>query len=470
MSDPRTNESLPGGGVTRRRFLRGCAALGMTSLASTVFDLRRIAAAAPLAGDYKALVCLFLYGGNDSNNLVVPRGPEYPAYAAARGNLALPQALLRPITPLAGDGRQWGLHPSLAGLQGLFAQRRMALLANVGPLVAPVTRGEIEAGTADLPPQLFSHSDQTVHWQTGIPDQPARSGWGGRTADLLNALNSSQGGSQVSMSMSLAGNNTFQIGSAVTQYQVSPDGSIGLGWYYDGNDWNHPPSIAIRRLLARSYGNLFEKGYRDVFQRALDQDRLLSGALDTAPALNTAFPDTHLGRQMRTIARLISVRETLGLRRQVFFCAADGYDTHGGQIGGQPEIGAHADLLTELDGALTAFYNATVELSVASSVTTFTASDFGRTYVSNGDGSDHGWGANHLIVGGAVDGGRIYGDMPILTVDGPDDVGEGRWIPTTSVDEYSATLASWLGVAASDLPLVLPNLGRFSNPDLGFMV
>jgi uncharacterized protein (DUF1501 family) len=454
-------------GFTRRKFLRGCAALGATSLASTVFDLRRIAAAAPLGGDYKALVCLFLYGGNDSNNLLVPRGPDYPAYAAARGPLALSQASLRAITPLNGDGRQWGLHPSLAGLQNLFGQHRLALLANVGPLVAPVNRAQIDAGTAALPPQLFSHSDQTVHWQTGIPDQPARTGWGGRAADLLNALNA---GSQTSMSMSLAGNNTFQIGSAVTQYQVSPDGSIGLGWYYDGNEWNHPPSIAIRKLLARSYGNLFEKGYRDVFQRALDQDRLLSGALSGAPVLQTQFPDSWLGRQMSTIARLISVRETLGLRRQVFFCAADGYDTHSGQVGGQPEVGAHADLMTELDGALSAFYNATVELGVASDVTTFTASDFGRTYATNGDGSDHGWGAHHLIVGGAVDGGKIYGTVPTLAVDGPDDFGEGRWIPTTSVDEYSATLAQWFGVAASDLPLVLPNLGRFASTDLGFML
>ena len=466
MSETPAKENL----FTRRKFIRGCAALGATSLAATVFDLRRIAAAAPLAGDYKALVCLFLYGGNDSNNLLVPRGPDYPAYAAARGTLALSQASLRAITPLNGDGRQWGLHPNLAGVQNLFAQQRLALLSNVGPLVAPVTRAQIDAGTAALPPQLFSHSDQTVHWQTGIPDQPARTGWGGRTADLLNALNTgSQGGSQVSMSMSLAGNNTFQIGSAVTQYQVSPDGSIGLGWYYDGNEWNHPPSIAIRKLLARSYGNLFEKGYRDVFQRALDQDRLLSGALESAPVLQTQFPDTWLGRQMNTIARLISVREALGLRRQVFFCAADGYDTHSNQIGGQPEVGAHADLMTELDGALTAFYNATAELSVASDVTTFTASDFGRTYVSNGDGSDHGWGAHHMIVGGAVAGGRIYGDVPVLAVDGPDDIGDGRWIPTTSVDEYSATLAQWFGVAASDLPLVLPNLGRFGSTDLGFM-
>jgi uncharacterized protein (DUF1501 family) len=456
-------------GLTRRSFLGSvCTAVGMTSLASTVFDLRRIAAAAPLTGDYKALVCVFLYGGNDSNNVLVPRGTDYAGYSAARTNLALPQAALLPITPLSGsDGRSWGLHPSLPGLRNLFTQQRLALVSNVGPLVAPVTRAEYLAGTAALPPQLFSHSDQTVHGQTGLPDQPVRTGWGGRVADLMHSLN---GTAEVSMSMSLAGNNTFQVGNAITQYQLSPEGSIGLGWYYDGNEWNHPSSTAIRQLMERSYGNHFQQGYRNVFQRALDQDRLLSGALEGAPALTTAFPDTDLGRQMRMIARLISIREGLGLRRQVFFCAAGGYDTHDGQIGAQAEVGAHAELLTELDGALSSFYAATTELGVASDVTSFTASDFGRTYISNGGGSDHGWGAHHFVVGGAVTGGRIYGDVPTLAVDGPDDSGDGRWIPTISVDEYSATLARWFGVAPSDLPLVLPNLGRFGTPDLGFMV
>ncbi|HYN20952.1 MAG TPA: DUF1501 domain-containing protein [Thermoanaerobaculia bacterium] len=462
-------EGQGGEGLTRRQFIRGsvCTAVGMTSLISTAFDMRRIAAAAPLDGDFKALVCVFLYGGNDSNNLLVPRGAGYPSYAAARGALALPQALLLPVSPLSGGGgQQWGFHPGLPALRTLFGQQRAALVANVGPLVAPVTRAEYVAGTAALPPQLFSHSDQTVHWQTSLPDQPARSGWGGRVADLLHSLNTN---AQVSMSMSLSGNNTFQIGSAVTQYQVSPGGSIGLGWYSDGTQWNDPPSTAIRALMQRSYGNLFQQGYRDVFQRALDQDRLLADALETAPPLQTAFPETDLGVQLRMIARLISVREALGLRRQIFFCATGGYDTHDGQVGGQPEVGAHAELLGELDGAMSAFYSATVEMGVAPDVTAFTASDFGRTYLSNGEGSDHGWGAHHLVVGGAVAGGRFYGQVPTLAIDGPDDSGDGRWIPTTSVDEYSATLATWFGVAPTNLPLVLPNLGRFDNPDLGFL-
>jgi uncharacterized protein (DUF1501 family) len=468
MSDKRNQKESEG--VTRRQFLRGsvCTAVGMTSLFATAFDLRRIAAAASLAGDYKALVCIFQYGGNDSNNLLIPRGTGYTGYAAARGSLALPSASLLSITPLSGaGGRTWGLHPSLTGLRNLFNQQHMGLIANVGPLVAPVTKSEYDAGTAALPPQLFSHSDQTVHWQTSLPDQPVRSGWGGRVADLMQSLNT---GSQISMSMSLAGNNTFQVGNAVTQYQVSPGGTVGLGWYYDGNEWNHPPSTAVRSLMAQSYGNLFQRGYRDVFQRALDQDRILSAALAAAPTLTTAFPNTDLGGQLAMIARLISVREALGLRRQIFFCATGGYDTHDGQVGATAQVGAHADLLTELDGALSSFYTATVEMGVANSVTSFTASDFGRTYENNGEGSDHGWGSHHLAVGGAVSGGRIYGTIPTLAIDGPDDSGDGRWIPTTSVDEYSATLARWFGVAPSDLSLVFPNLGRFNTPDMGFLV
>lgn len=457
--------------TTRRQFLRQstCAAVGMTAVANTIFDLQRIAAAAPLT-DYKSLVCVFLYGGNDGNNVVVPTlAGDYAQYAAARDALALPQSSLLPLHPLAtppGDAREWGLHPSLAKVQGLFNSGRAALVANVGPLVAPLTRDEYLNHSVAVPPQLFSHSDQTVHWQTSLPDQPAQTGWGGRAADLLHALNEN---ARISMSISLAGTNTFQVGKVVTQYQVSPEGPVGLTSYVPAAQGADASSNAIRGLLARSYGNLFERGYSGIFQRALDNQELLSGALAGAPALTTAFPETDLGQQLQMVAQLISVRETLGLRRQIFFCAGQGFDTHGGQVGATALDGAHADLLTELDGALAAFDAAMTELNVADTVTAFTASDFGRTLISNGDGSDHGWGSHHFVLGGAVRGGRFYGQLPTLAVNGPNDAGDGRWIPTTSVDEYSATLARWFGVANSDLPLVLPNLGRFATPDLGFM-
>jgi len=455
---------------TRRAFLRqsACAGVGMTALANTIFDLRRIAAAATV-GDYKTLVCVFLYGGNDANNIVVPTsGSDYAAYAAARASLALPQSALLPLTPVEtfGDPRQWGLHPNLPKLRGLFDSGGAGVIANVGPLVAPLTRDEYLSHTAAVPPQLFSHSDQTVHWQTSLPDQPAKTGWGGRAADLLRSLNET---AQISMSISVAGTNTFQVGNVVTQYQVSSDGPVGLSSYVPANQGADAASNAIRALLDKTYGNLFERGYRGIFKTALDSQELLSGALAGAPAMTTVFPDSDLGAQLKMIAQLVSVREALGLRRQIFFCAAQGYDTHDGQVGATSVQGAHADLLTELDDALTAFNAAMGELSVSDSVTTFTASDFGRTLQANGSGSDHGWGGHHFVLGGAVRGGRIYGEMPTLAIGGPNDAGEGRWIPTTAVDEYAATLARWFGVAASDMHLVLPNLGRFASTDLGFM-
>ncbi len=394
---------------------------------------------------------------------------DYAAYAATRDALALPQSsllALHPLAPTPGDARGWGLHPSLDGVQALFDQGRAAIVANVGPLVAPLSRDEYLNHTAAVPPQLFSHSDQTVHWQTSLPDQPAKTGWGGRTADLLRSLN---GDARISMSISLGGTNTFEVGNVVTQYQVSPAGPVGLDSYVAADQGAEPSSNAIRAMLAKTYGNLFERAYRGIFQTALDNQELLAGALAGAPALTTVFPDSDLGDQLRMAAQLISVRDALGLRRQVFFCAAQGFDTHGGQVGTDALQGTHATLLADLDDALVAFDAAMKELAVGDTVTTFTASDFGRTYQPNGDGSDHGWGGHHFVLGGAVRGGRLYGQMPTLAVNGPNDAGEGRWIPTTAVDEYAATLARWFGVADSDLPLVLPNLGRFATTDLGFM-
>ena len=447
--------------TSRREFIRqaACSAVGYGAVMSTVLDLHLINAAAQGAPDYRALVCLFLFGGNDAGNMVVPTGADYAAYAAARGVLALPEATSLPISPANGDGRTWALHPSLAEVQTLFANRRLALVGNAGSLVAPVTRADYLANRASLPPQLFSHSDQQVQWQTSVPDGDGRTGWGGRTADLLRSLN---GTSRVSMSISVAGTNRFQVGSEVFQYQVTSNGSISLSGY------QHPPSTdpqsrAIDRMLVRAHTNVFENAYRGIVRNALDGDRLLASALASAPALTTVFPTTSLGNQLRMIARLIGVRSQLEHNRQIFFCSVGGYDTHGGQLTSQ------TNLFRELSQALAAFYAATTELGVADRVTTFTASDFGRTYATNGQGSDHGWGSHHLVLGGAVRGGSIYGRMPVLAINGPDDTRQGRWIPTTSVDEYSATLARWYGVSDTDLRLVLPNLGRFATSGLGFL-
>lgn len=445
--------------ISRRKFFRqaACAAVGTTAVASTVWDLRMMnAAVGQTVSDYKALVCIFLMGGNDGHNLIVPTDTaSYNAYTAARGNLAVASSRLFTANSLSGDGHTYGFHPSCKEIAQLFNQGKVACLFNVGTLVVPTTRTQFYAGSVPLPPQLFSHNDQQVQWQTSIPDQPARTGWGGRCADLLASLN---GNSTVSMSISLAGANVFEVGNQVSQYAVTPQGSIGL----NGN----PPdrTQAIRNMLTLPHSNLYEAAFAQTMTRAIDNDALLKNAMSTIPTINTVFPATDLAGQLKMIAKMIAARNALGHKRQIFFAAVNGYDLHGGQIG------AHDNLLTELSGAMGAFYNATVELGVASSVTAFTASDFGRTLQSNGTGSDHGWGNHQLIMGGAVRGQRVYNSYPSLVLGGPNDTTQGRWIPTVSVDEYSATLAKWFGVSTTNLSTVFPNLGRFARPDLGFML
>ncbi|MFN2475889.1 MAG: DUF1501 domain-containing protein [Chthoniobacterales bacterium] len=445
---------------TRRTFIRqaACAALTTSGILNTIFDLRRLSAATPTDGDYKAIVCLFLFGGNDANNVLIQHDANgYPSYAAARGVLALPQASLLPLTLQGGDGRDFAFHPNLPELQSLFNQGKLGVVANVGTLVAPVTRAQYLAGGAAVPPQLFSHADQSVQWQTSVPDRISRTGWGGRMADALRSLN---GDSKISLSISIAGTNTFEVGDTVLPYSVSPTGSLGLAGM-DGSANSNVRLQAFKDLLAQPHNNLFEKAYSDTVTRSIAANDLLTSALAGVAPLKTVFPATSLSNQLQMIAKLIAARTNLGMRRQIFFCSVGGYDTHGDQLTGQ------ANLLTELSQALNAFYNSTAELGVADQVTTFTASDFGRTFPTNGSGSDHGWGSHQFVLGGAVQGGRLFGTFPTLAVNGPDDTGQGRWIPTTSVDEFSATLASWFGVGASEMPLVLPNIGRFAHPDLG---
>lgn len=471
----------------RRKFLgQCCAAVSATGMLSTLAQLRMMGAvaspdngpAAParagaLPADYKALVCLFLAGGNDANNMVVPFDTEgYNAYASAagRGAIALPRTQLLEIRPQTSDGRGWALHSSLnadvagtnnSGLKSLFDAGRMALVGNVGTLVVPTTKAQYSARSVPLPPQLFSHNDQQVEWQSSIPDKPFSTGWGGRVADLTNAFN---GNTSISMSISLNGQNSFQVGKRVVQFAVNPGGAISLSSSAGSSTAAGIRTLAQNDLLARQNANLFEAAFSGITQNAIADSAMLSGILAGNPPFTTAFSTSNLGQQLRTIARLIAAAPQLGLKRQVFFARIGGWDLHDAQLG------AHANLIADVSRNVAAFYRATVEIGAAEQVTLFSASDFGRTYNTNGDGSDHGWGSNHFVVGGAVRGGDIYGRMADLTIRGPDDAGtRGMWIPTTSVDEYSGTLASWFGVSATDLPIVFPNLGRFAKPNLGFL-
>ena len=451
---------------SRRNFLKHslCASLGAGSAASLLSNLTLSAATLPpnikmQANDFKALVCIFLFGGNDGSNTVIPYSQsDYNAYASARAILALPRADLLPITPATNDGRAFALHPSVPELQSLFAQKKLAIVSNVGPLLAPITRSQYQQKSVPLPPQLFSHSDQQTHWQTAWPEEIPKTGWGGRLADAVNSLNTN---SQIAMSISLTGANLFQVGGTVFPQMISSEGTVRL-WYYN-EAWNYPGTNVTKAFLQQTNANVFEKTYRDTFKNSIDNERRLSAALAKAPKTTTVFPDNKLAKQLQMIARLISVRVDLGLRRQVFFCSLDGFDTHGEQLT------THNTLLRQVSQSLDAFYKTTVELGVAENVTSFTASDFGRTYKSNGKGSDHGWGNYQFVLGGAVKGGDVYGKIPVLQINGPDDSGDGRWIPTIATDEYAATLASWLGVSAGDLPTVFPNIGRFARTNLGFM-
>ena len=447
----------------RRAFLHQsiCAAMGAGAMASTVGEFARVAAAVPPADDYKALVCLFLYGGNDSDNCIITRSnSEYANYAAQRGPLAVAQNQILPLTPKTSDGRDYGFNPNWSELQGLFTQGKLAVMSNVGPLVEPTFRTKYINRTAKLPRSLFSHQDQQVIWSNVRPeDLTTGTGWGGRAADLLNSLHTN---AQVSMCMSVSGSNTFQNANSVVQYQISPkEGSIGLNGIDFGTSPD-PVSKAVREIMEQEHPGLFETEYNRVLKRAVNADQIVKAALANVN-LTTAFPAGRLGAQLKMIARLIAARNTFGLKRQIFFCSLGSFDTHG------DEVAEHPPLLREVSSALNAFYNATVELGVSSQVTTFTASDFGRTFRCNGRGTDHGWGSHHYILGDAVNGGDLYGSFPNQTINGPDDTELGRWIPTTSTDQYAAKLALWFGVQPGDLATVLPNIGRFTDQNLGFM-
>jgi uncharacterized protein (DUF1501 family) len=454
--------------TSRRDFMRkaACAAVGTTALTSTVWDMRMISAAAAATSptDYRALVCLFLYGGNDGNNVLIPTDSStYGYYSAARSAIGIPQSQCLPISPLTNDGHTYGLHPSMPEIQSLFNNGRCAILCNVGTLVAPITQAQFLSGGAAVPANLFSHNDQQVLWQTSVSDRPSQTGWGGRCADLLYSLN---GNAQVSMSITLAGSNTFEIGNTVGQYAVLPTGTVGL------YNISSTTLQAIKDMMAVSRTNLYEAEFAKITTRAINNNDLVGNAIAQAPTLKTVFPNTTLGNQLAMIAKLIAVRGTLGHTRQVFFASVNGYDLHGGQGGAS---GAHATLLQELSQCMNAMYNATVELGVSNNVTQFTASDFGRSLGFNGGGSDHGWGNHQLILGGAVQGQKLYGKFPTYApltapgVFGPEDTGVGRWIPSTAVEQYSATLAKWFGVSSTDIPTVFPNIGRFATADLGFM-
>ena len=458
--------------ASRRAFLQRASALSLAGAAMPwALNLAAMAeASAATASDYKAIVCVFLYGGNDYANTLVPYDvSNFNAYYQLRPTLAYTRdqltatALNALNTPVdsAGFSHQYALAPQLSPLLPLFQSGKMAVLLNVGTLVQPTTKLQYANKNVPLPPRLFSHNDQQSYWQSSSPEG-AISGWGGRYGDLFEAGNSNTTFTCVNVS----GNAVFLSGKNAVQYQVSTNGPVALSGLQNPLFGSAACASALQALITQSRSNLMENEYNRVVSRAINANAALSSALASEPALKTVFPaNNSLGDQLKMVARMIAAAPALGVKRQVFFVSLGGFDTHDGLVT------KHPVLLTTVANAVAAFYNATVELGVADNVTSFTASDFGRTLSGNNDGSDHGWGSMHFALGGAVRGQRYYGVAPVVANNGPDDVGQGRLLPTTSVEQYAATLGSWMGVSASNLLSLLPNLANFnaSSRNLGFI-
>ncbi|WP_338322993.1 DUF1501 domain-containing protein [Croceibacterium ferulae] len=431
------------------------------------------AAAFSSAGGYKALVCVFLSGGNDHANTLIPYDEyNYRQYRAIRGaseagGVALSHdslirtALVQPTDQILTDDLRYALAPTMPLLKARFDEGHLAPVLNVGPLLAPLTKAQYnsKSPTFPRPPKLFSHNDQQSTWQSFQPEG-ARSGWGGRMGDLATANNRNA----MFTLINATGNAVFLAGEQAFPYKIGPNGAVLVNALKAGKVYGSAASSVALEAILRSHENhVLSADYAAVNTRALDYGGFVVDAMSRS-SLKTKFPsDNSLASQLSAVARLIAARESLGVTRQVFMVSLGGFDNHDNLLG------KHQNLLGKIDGALDAFYCATMEMGLTNQVTTFTASDFGRTLTSNGNGSDHGWGAHHFVLGGAVRGGRYYGQAPQISISSNDQVGQGRLLPTTSVDQYSATLAQWFGVAASELPSVAPNIGRFETADCGFM-
>jgi len=453
--------------LNRRSFLKNsvASAVAGSSMLSSFAGLNRLSAAVTeqsalkAADEYRALVCIFLHGGNDGFNVLIPRDIDnYSIYQASRQNLAVPQQDLLAVTPASGG--DFGFNPAMPEIQSLFQSGKLAMQSNVGTLVEPVTRDQIIAKTVALPPQLFSHNDQQALWETAYADGPTTAGWGGLIADLVDGQNNSP----ISMNISISGNNLFQVGMNNAPYSMNASGVNKLAGVNHSVSWEQQRAAVFQRIRDLSSTHILETEHRSTVRNTQETADLLSTALESSPDLITTFPEGNsLAEKLEMVARMISIREILGFQRQIFFVSMGGFDTHDRQNIDQPS------LLSGLSQAMDSFYQVTEELGLANQVTSFTLSDFGRTLTSNGDGTDHGWGSHHMIMGGAVNGGDIYGTIPELAIGGPDDAGDGRLIPTTSVEQYSATIARWFGLSESELDQVFPNLANFNSSDMGFM-
>ena len=463
---------------SRRAFLRRSGQVGiMGGAASYALGLAGLGEAAAFSAgtDYKALVCVFLYGGNDHNSMLIPfDAANYARYAAIRGGTGdagggltpalaslAPTALALPQGQVLTNDVAYALNPAMPRLKALYDKRALAPVLNIGPLLAPMTRAQYDSQSVPRPPKLFSHNDQQSSWQAYTPEG-ATVGAGGRIGDLAMSSN----GNALFTCMSATGNAVFLSGQRALSYQISTNGAIAVNGVKSGVYGSRPAGDALRALLTQANPHMLAADHCAITKRSIEAEAFVTAALapvNLATSFTPASGTNSLASQLRIVARVIAARATMGVRRQVFMVSLGGFDTHDAQMTN------HTRLMGQLDFALDAFYRATVEMGVADKVTTFTASDFGRTLASNGDGSDHGWGAHHLVMGGGVGGGRFYGIAPAVAVNTPDQVGSGRLLPTISVDQHMATLGKWFGATPSEIAAIAPNIGRFATSDLGFL-
>ena len=443
--------------ANRRSFIQ-YASLAAAGNALGLRPFGALNALAQSGSGYKALVCVFLFGGNDANNTLIPFDTTgYGKYSTLRGDLALAQNTLLPLT----GAPNFALNPNLPDIQALFDNKNAAFVANVGTLIQPLTRAQYLAGQA-RPTNLFSHPDQQLEWQNAAQTALTPTGWAGRIADLLGA--SYNQGASIPMITSVAGDTLFCNGAATVPVSISP-GNLGTASCSEGSNCAARQTSA-QALLTLDTGISLVQADDSITANAYAYAKTLADASQSITPLQTVFPaNNSLAAQLKQIAQIIQIRAALGVQRQIFFASLGNFDTHSNQLALQNA------LLAQISPALAAFYNATVELNVASDVTAFTMSDFSRTFQPNSNsGSDHAWGAHHMVIGGAVKGGQIYGTYPTLALAGPDDSGtNGRWVPSTASSQYAATLAEWFGVPAANLPTVLPSISNFSTTNLGFV-
>lgn len=463
--------------LNRRQFVgsASCAAIGSTTLLSSLLNLGTTNALAglnaksnPSEGEYKALVCILLAGGNDSFNMLVPRSKEpYREYNKSRSNLALSRSSLLSLQNKDQLGREYGVHPAMPEVQELFNLGKLSFISNVGTLVEPLTKAKYLSGGAKLPIGLLSHADQIQQWQTSLPNSRSSKGWGGRMADILEEGNRNQ---DISMNISLSGTNVFQVGANATEYAIrsSAGGSVGISVYEGQNRLDRLLRKGTESLLAQQYQDIFKSTFQQKIVHSQANHQIFSEALANTSSLSTGFSSAALSADLALVAKTIAARKTLGMKRQTFFINYGGWDHHDSVLENQTLM------LSILSKALQAFQTAIEELGVADQVTTFTISDFGRTLTSNGNGTDHAWGGNVMAMGGAVNGGQIFGTYPSLQIGGPDDIGGAIILPSISTDMYFAELARWFGVSGGDLSYVLPNITRFYDTQskqspIGFM-